>query len=151
MMSKIPLPRLWLLALCLLVTGAWASGQDLQDRSLQWQPWSPAVFEEARREGRLVLLDLTAEWCLFCRKMDQTTYRDEQVMDAIGRAYVPVRADESVYPELAKRYERAGRPATVIFAADGTEIIKRRGYLSARLMVWMLDAVAQNPAPEAHR
>ncbi len=120
-------------------------------RTIAWQSWSEAVFEQARREGRLVLLDLTAQWCRFCRKMDETTYRDPRVVATIARAYVAVRADEEAFPELGRRYQNFGRPATIIFDAKGREIIKRRGYLRPQWMNWLLEAVAQNPLPEAHR
>ena len=98
-----------------------------------------------------MLLDLTEKWCQFCRKMDATTYRDAQVVAAIERAYVPVRADEGALRGLGRDYEKLGRPVTVIFDASGQEIIKRRGYLGPQWMYWMLEAVAQNPSLEAHR
>ncbi len=138
------------LTVCLIAGSLWADGQS-EETTLDWQEWSTGVFEQARRKGRLVLLDLTAEWCQFCRKMDETTYRNPRVIEVIGRSYIPVRADDAKYPELAKRYENYGRPATVVFDGNGVEIIKRRGYLRPQLMVWLLEAVAQNPSPEAHR
>lgn len=118
---------------------------------IAWVSWSPEVFAQARAEQRLVLLDLTAEWCEFCRKMDATTYRDPRVLELINRDYIAVRADEKDQPELAKRYEKAGRPATVIFNSEGTEIIRKRGYIKPQWMVWFLQAVAANPTVEAHR
>jgi hypothetical protein len=143
---------LWtVFSLCLITAGAWSTADQQSKRAIAWQSWSAAVFDQARREGRLVLLDLTAEWCQFCRKMDAITYRNPQVVATIERAYLPVRADEDAVPELGRRYAKFGRPATVIFDATGKEIIKRRGYLEPQLMHWMLEAVAQNPQPEAHR
>jgi uncharacterized protein YyaL (SSP411 family) len=37
---------------------------------LDWQPWSDAVFTQAKREKRFVLLDLEAVWCHWCHVMD---------------------------------------------------------------------------------
>ncbi|MCP4410273.1 MAG: DUF255 domain-containing protein [Gammaproteobacteria bacterium] len=146
------LPRLFgALMLGLITSGGWATDSNTKEPILDWQVWSPAVFGQARNEERLVLLDLVAEWCQFCRKMDQTTYLDPRVIDVIKHNYIPVRADQDAYPELAKRYEDYGRPATVIFDGNGTELIKREGYLRPQWMVWLLEAVAQNPSPEAHR
>ena len=119
--------------------------------AVEWREWSPAVFAEAREKGRLVLLDLTAEWCRFCKKMDAVTYRDAEVVSAIGRDYVPVRADEKDHPDLATRYADQGRPLTVIFDANGRELITRRGYLEPQWMLWLLQAVAADPEPAAHR
>ena len=124
---------------------------DSSNTSINWQKWSPQVFQQAQKEKRLVLLDLTAKWCQFCKKMDKITYRAPQVIKIINSYYIPVRADEEDYPYLSKQYENYGRPATIIFAHNQTEIIKRRGYLSPQWMLWLLEAVAQNPSPAAHK
>ncbi len=118
--------------------------------TIQWQDWSAAVFERAREEGKLVLLDLEAGWCHWCHVMDQTTYRDPEVIDLIGERYIPVRADQDAHPDLSNRYEDYGWPATVIFDGTGTEILKKRGYIRPQWMLWTLQAVAENPSPDAH-
>lgn len=116
-----------------------------------WREWSPRVFEQARREQRLVLLNIVAEWCQLCKKMDLTAYRDPKVTELIGQRYVAVRADIDKEPEIKRRYGNYGVPAVVILDADGTEIVKRRGYLEPEWLYWMLVAVADNPDPAAHR
>lgn len=108
-----------------------------------WLTWSDAAFERARQEDRLVLLDLSAEWCAFCKKMDQTTYSDPKVLELIEKAYVPVRIEDEKHPRLAERYREYGRPATVILDSDGNEILRKRGYLKPQWMLWMLEAVSQ--------
>lgn len=128
--------------------GTAAAGED---GSPGWREWSPQVFEQARRESRLVLLDVVAEWCQLCKKMDLTAYRDPQVLGLIGQRYIAVRADIDKEPEIRQRYGAYGVPAVVIFDAEGVEIIKRRGYLEPEWLYWMLVAVADKPDPEAHR
>jgi len=116
-----------------------------------WQPWSPKAFEQARREGRLVLLDVKAEWCAACRKMDAAGFRDPRVLDTLRQRYVPVRADIDHEPEIMQRYGARGVPAVVILNAEGVEIIQRHGYLEPDWLYWLLVAVADDPRPEAHR
>lgn len=116
-----------------------------------WHAWSDEAFAEAKQTGKLVLLDLTAEWCVFCKKMDETTYRDDQVIETINEHFIPVRAADETHPQLATRYARYGRPLTVVFAYDGSEVIARPGYLQPQWMVWFLEAVAADPDPEAHK
>ena len=43
------------------------------------------------------------------------------------------------------RYEDYGWPATVIFAADGSELVKRRGYIPTENMAKILQAVIDDP------
>ena len=124
---------------------------DSASREIQWRSWSDALLEEARGDGRLILLDLTASWCTFCKKMDQVTYRDSSVESVIRDHYIAVRISDEDDPELAAHYADYGRPASVVLGDDGQELFRRRGYLEPQLMTWMLQAVADNPDPEAHR
>ncbi len=114
---------------------------------IAWQPWSPEVFQRARAEHRLVLLDLGAGWCHWCHVMDAVTYRDPKVVKIIGDRFLAVRADADRFPELAQRYEDYGWPATIVFAPDGAELVKLRGYLVPKRMAAMLAAVADDPTP----
>lgn len=131
------------LLLLLILSRAVEAGSVSPPGEIAWQSWSPAVFAQARTEQRLVLLDLTADGCQFCKKMDATTYRDPQVIERINRDYIAVRIDEKDQPELASRY--TGRPTTVVFDAQGNEIMHKSGYLQPQWMVWLLEAVVAEP------
>lgn len=48
---------------------------------------------------------------------------------------------------LFARSSQAQAPATVIFNADGSEIVKRQGYLPRKLMASILQAVIDDPTP----
>lgn len=140
--------RLALLALLALI------GFDTRSapgKAITWEPWSDAVFARAEREHRFVLMDLEAVWCHWCHVMAETTYRDPKVIELIGAQYIAVRVDQDARPDISRRYENYGWPATVVFAADGTEIVKRRGYLAPEAMSSMLEAIIADPSPIEYR
>ncbi|HUE43850.1 MAG TPA: DUF255 domain-containing protein [Candidatus Sulfotelmatobacter sp.] len=112
-----------------------------------WLPWSDAVFTEANRDHRFVLLDLEAVWCHWCHVMDVTTYRDPKVLALLHKNYLTVRVDQDSRPDLSNRYEDYGWPATVVFDAAGHEIVKRQGYLTPEEMASMLQAIIDDPSP----
>ncbi len=114
---------------------------------IDWQPWSDAVFERAARENRFVLLDLEAVWCHWCHVMDEVTYSDPKVVELIKSKYIPVRVDQDSRPDISRRYENYGWPATVVFNAEGGEIVKRRGYLAPPIMISMLEEIIVDPSP----
>ena len=107
----------------------------------------PAVFAQASREHRYVLLDLEAIWCHWCHVMDQQTYADPQVAALIARHYLAVRVDQDADPALAARYGEWGWPATIVFAPDGQELVKRRGFLPPPAMASLLQAIVDDPTP----
>ena len=112
--------------------------------AVPWQRWSPALFKRVKNTNRLVLVDFAAEWCHFCKKMDQTTWRDAEVLAAIEADYIPVRVQDEIDIELAEKYRRYGRPAIVVLDGNGKEIFKKRGYQEPQQMLWTLQGVAQD-------
>ena len=134
-------------AIVVLLAALPLSAQEAQKASLAWKPWSQSLFEQARREHRFVLLDLEAVWCHWCHVMDETTYKDAQVAKLLRARYLLVRVDQDSRPDLSNRYEDYGWPATIVFAADGSEIVKRQGYIAPDEMVSMLQAIIDDPSP----
>ena len=115
--------------------------------AIRWEAWSGDVFARAAREHRFVLLDLEAVWCHWCHVMDEMTYSDGHVIDLINRRYIAVRVDQDSRLDLSNRYEDYGWPATIVFAADGSEIVKRSGYIPPMPMASMLQAIIDDPSP----
>jgi uncharacterized protein len=135
--------------MCILAgVGAWpvkAGGGPAG--AIQWNAWSPAIFDQARHENRFVLLDLEAVWCHWCHVMDETTYANPEVIALLKSKYLCVRVDQDSRPDLSNRYEDYGWPATVVFNGQGGEIVKRQGYIPPEDMVSMLRAIIADPSP----
>jgi len=115
--------------------------------TIQWQPWSDSVFQQARAQHKLVLLDLEAVWCHWCHVMDTVTYADPAVIALIRSKYIAVRVDQDSRPDLASRYEDYGWPATILFKWDASELARRRGYIPPGPMASMLQAFIDDPTP----
>src|ERR1700732_3614603 len=128
----------------LLLPSTWVFAER---EAITWHPWSDSVFAQAKSEGRFVLLDLGTVWCPWCHVMGEETYRDPAIIDLVGRHYLGVRVDADARPDLANRYEDYGWPATIVFNSDGSEIVKRRGYLPPGEMASMLQAIIDDPSP----
>src|SRR5271167_1855725 len=120
------MPRIHILALAAaLIAPVSASAAE----PVQWTGWSNDLFARAKSENRFVILDLEAVWCHWCHVMEATTYADPKIGALIGQKYIAVRVDQDGSPDLSSRYGDWGWPATIIFAPDGTEIAKIRGYV----------------------
>src|ERR1044071_5468262 len=120
--------HLWTLALLMLGTAAQAA-------PIAWRTtWDDSAFAQAAREHKYVLLDLHAVWCHWCHVMDEETYSDARVQRLMDKHYIDISVDADSDPDLTARYGNWGWPATIVLAADGTEIVKRRGYIAAPQM-----------------
>jgi uncharacterized protein YyaL (SSP411 family) len=112
-----------------------------------WSGWSHDLFARATTEKRFVILDLEAVWCHWCHVMEKTTYADPKVQELLSAKYLPVRVDQDANPDLSSRYGDWGWPATIVFAPDGTEIAKIRGYIEPERMQLLLKAIIDDPSP----
>lgn len=125
------------------------AGQAASASNIHWQPWSNAAFSQAEQEGKFVLLDLAAVWCHWCHVMDQKTYADPAVADYMAEHYIALKVDQDNRPDLANRYREYGWPATIVFDAQGNEIVKRAGYIAPDNFLRLLKAIVADPSPEA--
>ena len=120
---------------------------DRSGPTIQWGEWTPHIFRDASEVDRLVLLHLGTKWCHWCHVMHDTTYEDAAVKRLLDESFLAVRVDADAEPALANRYEAYGWPATIIFAPDGTELVKMRGYINQTRMASLLQAVIDDPTP----
>jgi len=149
---KTTLSRFWLGGSCVaFVALVWSGAAPLaraeEKPKIEWQAWSDNIFEKAKAEKKLVLLDLGARWCHWCHVMDELTYSDPEVIKLLREKYIPVHVDQDARPDLANRYEDYGWPATIVFKWDGTELAKRQGYIPPKPMASMLQAFVDDPTP----
>ena len=91
-------------------------------RGLNWQPFDLVTLNRDLEQGRTVLLDFTAEWCLTCKVNERTVLTSKPVMEKLRAArVVTMRADwtrqNPAITEMLNKFHRSGVPLYVIFPA----------------------------------
>lgn len=95
-----------------------------------WSEWSDATFERAAAGKKFVIVSLQSWWCPWCHVMNKDTWANADVRATLKDNFIPVFVDQDARPDISQRYDRWGWPATIIFGADGSEIVKLRGFYS---------------------
>ncbi len=110
--------------------------------AMHWESGWKQALNRAQQENKAVLVDFYADWCVWCRRLDTTTYRDPAVLSYVNSKLVPVKlnVDARDGQALARQYGVDGLPTIVILGANGKEIGRIPGYLPADRF---LDAVRQ--------
>lgn len=91
-----------------------------------------------------MLLSVQADWCHWCHVMNATTFGDPEVLRLLDEGFVVVRAEADARPDLAERYGNWGWPATIVFAPDGTELVRLRGYRDPPAMRAILETLLRD-------
>lgn len=79
---------------------------------VHWLPWGAAAFARAAGADKPILLDVGAVWCHWCHVMDQESYEDPDVAEALNRDYVCIKVDRDERPDVDVRYQRAVQALT---------------------------------------
>ncbi len=96
----------------------------------QWPAYSDAAFQQARAEGRPIVMDFSASWCAACRELEHKTFTDPGVQATLA-PYARFKVDldganMDQASELQKKWKVVGLPTIVFLDKDGNEIASSR-------------------------
>jgi len=110
---------------------------------IEWIRSEPEGLALAKKTGKPVLIDFYADWCVYCRQMEQTTFHDKQVIAELGR-FVAIKVDlteiTSEGTAAAEKYNVVGLPTFVFIDTNGQQII-RPGYIPPGRFLQMLESI----------
>jgi thiol:disulfide interchange protein DsbD len=100
-----------------------ARGPIENNGGIAWERWSPEAVEKARKAGKPVLVDFTADWCLTCQVNKKTSLEIDAVrakLKAIGAVALVgdyTSEDPAITRELI-RNQRAAVPLVLVYPAN---------------------------------
>ncbi|WP_424861880.1 thioredoxin domain-containing protein [Streptomyces sp. MMS24-I29] len=82
------------------------------DNPVDWWPWEPAAFEEARRRGVPVFLSVGYSSCHWCHVLAHESFEDEETAAFMNAHFVSVKVDREERPDVDAVYMEALQAAT---------------------------------------
>ncbi|MGW4195596.1 thioredoxin domain-containing protein [Streptomyces sp. NPDC005004] len=82
------------------------------DNPVDWYPWSPEAFEEARRRDVPILLSVGYSACHWCHVMAHESFEDQETADFLNANFVSVKVDREERPDIDAVYMEAVQAAT---------------------------------------
>jgi thiol:disulfide interchange protein DsbD len=94
------------------------------------------AVSSAAEQGRPVMLDFYADWCVECKRYERTTFTDpgvKQALEGVTLLQVDVTEQDAADKRIQSHFNVIGPPAILFFNADGEEIAPARiaGYQGA--------------------
>ncbi|MCU7919596.1 MAG: protein-disulfide reductase DsbD [Candidatus Thiodiazotropha sp. (ex Epidulcina cf. delphinae)] len=122
------------------IAGGSGGGQD--HRELQFKRIKSVAdlqreVADASRQGKSVMLDFYADWCISCKEMEKYTFSDPEVIAALANTRL-LQADVTANDDtdqalLQGHFGLPGPPAIIFYGSDGKERERYRivGFMSA--------------------
>ncbi len=81
------------------------------------------ALAQAKKDGKLVFVDVGAYWCPPCHKLDEEVFIEPAVGEALSKGYVAVHidAEKGEGPELVREYHVQAYPTLLVLEAGGVE------------------------------
>lgn len=97
---------------------------------VNWVPFSDGVFEQAKRENKLVLISVGYSACHWCHVMEHECFEDEEVADLMNTYFINVKVDREERPDVDQVYmtavqlitQKGGWPLNCFTLPDGRPI-----------------------------
>ena len=101
-----------LLAGWLLSFSFWVNSLNAQE-VVQWMSFEEAL-EAQQKEKRKMIIDVYTDWCAWCKKMDQSTFSNEFIIEYVNQHFYPVKfnaeqKEDILFKEKTYKYVKYGR------------------------------------------
>ena len=97
------------------------------ETELPWQPYSERALADATRDGKGVIIDTFADWCIPCKELDKLTFTDPAVKKEAER-FITLKLDltssdaNSEAGRARQRYGIRGVPTVLFLDSAGQEL-----------------------------
>lgn len=103
----------------------------------------PEVLAKAHSNGKPILIDVYADWCVACKELDEKTYVVPEVAERLGKLELLKLDFTRPSPwveEMKRKYKITGMPTVIFLDPSGSEIARFTGFKPADRMLALMDA-----------
>lgn len=92
-------------------------------------------------ESKKVFISFYADWCKFCKTMEQQTFTDAGIISYLNSHFISVKVDVEREKSVARKYNISPLPDSWFLSEKGEVIGNRPGYLSAEDLMPVLQFI----------
>ncbi len=142
------MPCYFISASCMVQKAKLCQNGDLWEG---WEKFSPERVAQLRSEGKPVLIDFTAKWCLICQANHLVLSSDEVEKSLADAGVVRLKADWTKNdPVITQALSKFGRNSVPLYVLYGPDDIKSRSFCR-RCLLLMLSRIISTSNHQRHR
>lgn len=106
------------------------SDRNQKSTGIQWKEYSQGL-EQAKSQNRHVFLYFHAQWCAYCKKMEQSTFKDDSIASFLNKNFINIQIDTDKDKEISDQWKVRGLPTIWFLKPDGTRLDNLPGYVDS--------------------
>src|SRR5262245_7631823 len=118
---------------CLVWAALMASAVHAAGTEVQWRSNYNEARKEAQEKNRPLLLDFGRENCIWCQKLDSTTFRDPAVVSLMNERFIPLKVSAETNAQLVEALNIQSFPTLVLAGPDGKILETIEGFKEAKV------------------
>ncbi len=95
------------------------------------------ILALAKKENKLIFLDIYAKWCGPCKKLKKRTFSNDKVGAYFNEHFINVSLDgeEGEGVDVSSKYNVTSYPSLYLINGDGSVITETGGYMSPKELI----------------
>ncbi|MEW6620409.1 MAG: thioredoxin family protein [bacterium] len=99
----------------------------IERQEIKWYHSFEKGLKMAKKKNKPLMVDFEAKWCIWCKRLDATTYKNPEVI-ALSKKFIPVKIDCEVDKTTPNQYAVRGLPTIIFMDTDSQVIHQVVGY-----------------------
>ncbi len=111
-----------------LLAGPFGFGKQEEQSGVQWQTDLRAAHKLAVAQQKPMLIVFGADWCGYCKKLEQETLAHPELAGYVNKTFIPVHLDADKDAKVLEILGVKGLPCSVVLNPAAEEIARIEGF-----------------------